>query len=157
MALRPQPSRVHPACFWRPAIHGRTARRSRSRTGGLAALAAARSQPLHARWRGLLLRLLLRRRFSNLLHDGLGLGLLGALAQADEPKPDSAGVEFFEKKIRPILVERCYECHSTGKKRKGGLLLDSRAGMLKGGDTGPAIVPGDPAKSLLIQAIGYQG
>ena len=64
--------------------------------------------------------------------------------------------EFFERKIRPVLVEHCYECHSTtGKKIKGGLVLDSRAGMQKGGDTGPAITPGDPEASLLIQAIRH--
>ncbi len=64
-------------------------------------------------------------------------------------------MEFFEKQIRPILVERCYECHSAEKKTKGGLALDTRAATLKGGDTGPAIVAGDPAKSLLIEAVRY--
>ena len=64
--------------------------------------------------------------------------------------------EFFERKIRPVLVESCYECHSPGaKKIKGGLVLDSRAGVQKGGDTGPAITPGDPEASLLIQAIRH--
>src|SRR2546423_8650169 len=64
--------------------------------------------------------------------------------------------EFFEKKIRPIFTERCYECHSTqSKKVKGGFLLDSREGLLKGGETGPAIVPGKPEKSLLITAVRY--
>src|SRR5258705_5816873 len=65
--------------------------------------------------------------------------------------------EFFEKKIRPVLVERCYKCHSAdGDKVKGGLLLDTREGMLKGGDHGPAIIPGDAEKSRLIEAIRYQ-
>src|SRR5688572_25980173 len=54
------------------------------------------------------------------------------------PPPDQ--IEFFEKKIRPVLVAECYECHADEKK-KGGLQLDSRARMLAGGDTGPAIVP----------------
>jgi hypothetical protein len=64
--------------------------------------------------------------------------------------------EFFERKIRPVLVEHCYECHSSGaKKIKGGLVLDSRAGVQKGGDTGPVITPGDPDASLLIQAIRH--
>jgi hypothetical protein len=64
--------------------------------------------------------------------------------------------EFFERKIRPVLVEHCYECHSSGaKKIKGGLVLDSRAGIMKGGDTGPAITPGQPDASLLIQAIRH--
>ncbi|MBL9151827.1 MAG: PSD1 domain-containing protein [Verrucomicrobiales bacterium] len=64
---------------------------------------------------------------------------------------------FFESKIRPILVEHCYECHSADQKQKGGLLLDTKEGTLKGGDTGPAIVPGDPAKSLLIEAVKGEG
>jgi hypothetical protein len=64
--------------------------------------------------------------------------------------------EFFERKVRPVLVEHCYECHSAGaKKIKGGLVLDSRAGVQKGGDTGAAITPGDPEASLLIQAIRH--
>ena len=64
--------------------------------------------------------------------------------------------EFFEKNIRPVLVENCYKCHSaTSEKLKGGLLLDTKDGLLKGGDTGPAIVPGQPDKSLLIKAVRY--
>ncbi len=70
---------------------------------------------------------------------------------------DPAGVEFFEKKIRPVLVEHCYSCHSKdGEKIKGGLLLDTKDSLLKGGDTGPAIVPGDAEKSLLIKAVRYK-
>src|SRR3954470_18594955 len=65
------------------------------------------------------------------------------------------GDAFFESKVRPILVERCYECHSADKKVKGGLRLDIRAGWAKGGDTGPAIAPGKPKESLLIEAIEY--
>jgi hypothetical protein len=58
-------------------------------------------------------------------------------------EPDPQGVEFFEKKIRPVLVERCYKCHSAqAQPAKGGLLLDSRAGWQTGGDSGPAIDPG---------------
>jgi hypothetical protein len=65
-------------------------------------------------------------------------------------------IEFFEQKIRPVLAEKCYDCHgSEAKSVKGGLLLDSRDGWLKGGDTGPALVPGDPEKSLGISAIHY--
>jgi hypothetical protein len=64
--------------------------------------------------------------------------------------------EFFERKIRPVLVEHCYECHSaSAKKLKGGLLLDSRAGVVNGGDNGPAITPGQPEASLLIQAVRH--
>ncbi len=66
-------------------------------------------------------------------------------------------VEFFEKKIRPVLTEHCYECHSaTSKKLKGGLRADHRAGLLKGGETGPAITPGNPEKSLLIAAMAHR-
>ncbi|MSQ96097.1 MAG: DUF1553 domain-containing protein [Gemmataceae bacterium] len=66
------------------------------------------------------------------------------------------GNDFFERKIRPVLVQHCYSCHSNeAKKQKGGLLLDSKQGLLEGGDKGPAIVPGHPAKSLLIKAIRY--
>ncbi len=67
-----------------------------------------------------------------------------------------ADLNFFETKIRPIFVERCYQCHShQSEKLRGQLLLDTREGVLKGGKTGPAIVPGDPDKSLLIQAVRY--
>jgi hypothetical protein len=66
------------------------------------------------------------------------------------------GIDFFEKKIRPILVEHCYQCHAKdAKKQRGGLLLDSRAGIRKGGDTGPAVVPGKPAESLLLKAVRH--
>jgi uncharacterized protein DUF1553/uncharacterized protein DUF1549/cytochrome c len=71
--------------------------------------------------------------------------------------PSREGLEFFEKKIRPALAENCYACHSEkSKKPQGGLLLDSIEAMLKGGASGqPAIVPGDPEKSLLIKAIRH--
>src|SRR4051794_32921369 len=69
---------------------------------------------------------------------------------------DEAQGAFFESKIRPVLAQDCYECHSSALKKKGGLLLDSRAGWQAGGDTGPAIVPGDPSKSLLMQAIRHE-
>src|SRR5262245_16797915 len=62
--------------------------------------------------------------------------------------------DFFEKNIRPILVDKCYKCHSAqSEKLKGGLLLDSPSGMLKGGNTAPAIVPFKPEESLLLKAI----
>lgn len=62
--------------------------------------------------------------------------------------------EFFEKQVRPLLVERCYKCHS-GDEREGGLRLDSRFLVLKGGESGPAVVPDKPETSLLLKAIGY--
>jgi hypothetical protein len=66
-----------------------------------------------------------------------------------------AGADFFEKKVRPILLDRCYECHSAEHKIKGGLRLDSREGWQKGGDSGPAAHPGAPEKSLLVEAVRY--
>jgi hypothetical protein len=70
--------------------------------------------------------------------------------------PDPKGVAFFEKRIRPILIERCYSCHSTdAKKLRGGLYLDTKGGWAKGGDNGPALVPGDAEASLMIQAVRY--
>src|SRR5438093_5033842 len=84
------------------------------------------------------------------------VGLFGGAQAATASATDPAGVEFFEKKIRPIFADNCYKCHSAGaEKIKGGFLLDTREGMLKGGDTGPAIVPGNPEKSLLIKAVRY--
>ncbi len=65
--------------------------------------------------------------------------------------------EFFETKVRPVLVQHCYGCHSRqAKKLRGGLRLDSREAMLVGGDNGPAITPGQPDKSRLIEAITYK-
>ncbi|MEO6742119.1 MAG: DUF1549 domain-containing protein [Chthoniobacteraceae bacterium] len=69
---------------------------------------------------------------------------------------ESQGEAFFREKVQPVLSQRCYKCHSHGEKMKGNLLVDSREALLTGGDTGPAIVPGDPAKSLIIEAIGYK-
>jgi hypothetical protein len=70
-------------------------------------------------------------------------------------EPASEAAEFFEKKVRPVLVEHCFKCHGNGKK-KGSLSLDSRAGLLKGGDSGPAVVPGRPQASRLVEAVGYK-
>ena len=70
---------------------------------------------------------------------------------------DPAGMAFFEQKIRPVLVEHCYSCHSAeAKKLKGNLYLDSKAGWEKGGDSGdPVIVPGKPEASLLIRTVQH--
>src|SRR5437868_1061956 len=74
---------------------------------------------------------------------------------AEELTNDQA--EFFEKKIRPVLVEHCYQCHSQqSEKLQGKLLLDNREAARKGGETGPAVVPGDPDASLLVQALRYE-
>ncbi len=67
-----------------------------------------------------------------------------------------ADADVFEKKVRPVLVERCYSCHSASSgKHKGGLFLDSREAILKGGESGPAALAGDPGRSLLIRALTY--
>ena len=72
----------------------------------------------------------------------------------DAKEADAKGFEFFETKIRPVLVQHCYKCHSvSGKKSEGSLLLDSRAAIRKGGDRGPAVVPGKPDESWLLTAI----
>src|SRR5205823_999215 len=82
--------------------------------------------------------------------------VFGAAFPAMPAEPDPAGIEFFEKRVRPVFAEHCYSCHSkTAEKVKGGLLLDTRDGVLKGGDNGPAIVEGDPDRSLLIKAVRY--
>ncbi|MFN7931586.1 MAG: PSD1 and planctomycete cytochrome C domain-containing protein [Blastocatellia bacterium] len=82
---------------------------------------------------------------------------LRAQSVSQQPVFTAEGLEFFEKKIRPVLSENCYGCHSaTTKKPAGGLLLDSRETMLKGGASGQAaIIPGDPDNSLLIKAIRF--
>jgi len=78
-------------------------------------------------------------------------------AKTPEHTTSPEELAFFESKIRPVLVEKCYKCHAAGEgnKIKGGLALDTRDGARRGGDSGPAIVPGNPAKSLLLEAIRY--
>ncbi|MCH8829377.1 MAG: DUF1549 domain-containing protein, partial [Planctomycetes bacterium] len=73
------------------------------------------------------------------------------------PPPAAGKFVFFEKRIRPVLVKNCYECHSrTAKRIRGGLLVDTRAGLRKGGESGPAVVPKNIKKSLLIGAIKHE-
>ena len=92
---------------------------------------------------------------------GVALGLFASVAGLRvfaQPSPMAAAptpqqIEFFEAKIRPLLIESCLDCH--GEDEKGGLRLDSRAAILKGGESGPAIVPGDPDASLLIKAVRH--
>ncbi len=80
---------------------------------------------------------------------------------APNPTLDPKGVEFFEKKIRPVLTASCFQCHSAeavkNKKLKANLFLDSRDGLRKGGDNGPIVVPGKPKESLLMQTLHYEG
>ena len=87
----------------------------------------------------------------------LTLGVV-AFAFQNLKAEDARDLEFFEKKIRPALVENCIKCHnSADKKAKGGLALDTKEGVARGGETGPAVVPGKPELSLLVKAILYDG
>ena len=76
---------------------------------------------------------------------------------AEKPTPE--GLKFFETKIRPVLVQRCYKCHSAAAlkqgKLEGELQLDTRAGIRQGGETGPAVIPGDTKGSALLGAIRH--
>lgn len=78
---------------------------------------------------------------------------LAVSVSAAQPSPDA--LAFFESKVLPLLTQRCFECHSHDKKIKGGLALDSRAGWESGGDSGPAVHPGEVEKSLLLKAVRY--
>jgi hypothetical protein len=82
--------------------------------------------------------------------------MLSSARMAQAAEPDPATVEHFERKVRPLLVSRCGECHGAVK-QKAGLRLDSAAGLTRGGDSGAVVVPGDPEKSRLIQAVRYHG
>ncbi len=84
--------------------------------------------------------------------------LLGICATGVSDETDKRQqLEFFETKIRPALVKHCYECHAgDSRKVQGRLLLDSRQGLLKGGESGPAIVPSNPKESLLISAMKHE-
>lgn len=93
----------------------------------------------------------------------MGLAVVG-VAPRDAAAQESSGeavapeqLAFFESRIRPVLIEHCYECHSADAKiLRGGLQLDSREGMRKGGESGPAVVPGKPEDSLLLQALRHE-
>ena len=78
---------------------------------------------------------------------------------ATQPKPTAEQLDFFEKRIRPVLVQHCYKCHSEESAKtddlRGGLLLDSRAGLLAGGESGATIVPGNPEEGTLLGSLNY--
>ncbi|MEZ6123534.1 MAG: PSD1 and planctomycete cytochrome C domain-containing protein [Planctomycetaceae bacterium] len=80
-----------------------------------------------------------------------------ATAKPDETPPTDAQLQFVRSKVLPLLEARCFECHAGSGEHKGALTLSSRRAMLKGGDSGTAIVPGKPDESLLIQAVRYEG
>jgi len=90
-----------------------------------------------------------------LLHASLVAGGAGSVRAGEAEK-----LEFFENKVRPLLVEHCYSCHSAEAEAKGklkaGLRMDSLEGLKKGGDSGPALTPGDPAQSLIVEAVNYR-
>src|SRR5262245_38303644 len=89
-----------------------------------------------------------------LVYAGLICGMFAGPLRAQDPRAAAQ----FEKSVRPLLTTHCLECHGADPgKLKSRLLLTSRANLLKSGERGPAIVPGDPAKSRLIQAVRYQG
>src|SRR5262245_3283081 len=76
-------------------------------------------------------------------------------AFAAAPEPTAEQVKFFEEKVRPILAENCYKCHGSDE-QKGSLRLDLREAALAGGEDGPVIVPGQPEKSVLVEAIRWE-
>src|SRR5579872_3113039 len=79
----------------------------------------------------------------------------GTVFAADNTTPQA--VEFFEKNVRPVLVENCFKCHGP-KRQEADLRLDSRAAMLKGtAKIGAVVVPGEPQKSRLVKVVGYDG
>ncbi|MFP6612561.1 MAG: PSD1 and planctomycete cytochrome C domain-containing protein [Pirellulales bacterium] len=108
-------------------------------------------------------------RFRRLMRRGSLIGLIFLSASshwtkkapsAEQVPSDRKGIDFFEAKIRPVLVSKCYACHSQNavksRKLKGKLLLDSKSGMLSGGESGPAVVPGKSAGSLIVDAIRHK-
>src|SRR5258707_660697 len=81
------------------------------------------------------------------------------IAPSGSAGPEAPGadqVKFFETEVRPLLAASCLKCHGPDK-QKGGLRLDSKAAILAGGESGPAVVAGKPAESLLVEAINYEG
>ena len=75
-----------------------------------------------------------------------------------EPPDVALSLKFFETNVRPVLEKNCYECHSdSAKELQGGLRVDTREGVRRGGDTGPAVIPSDTPKSLLLSAVRHEG
>ncbi len=85
----------------------------------------------------------------------MGIALLGLGCQSGPVRHEAPKTDFYSVKVQPIFRAHCYRCHG-GMNHRGGLSLATRAGMLKGGKHGPAVVPGDPAKSLLVQLIRHE-
>src|SRR3979411_765910 len=88
-------------------------------------------------------------------HFLLGLLCLSFTLLAEPPAATQEQKDFFENRVRPVLAQNCFACHTNSQ--MGGLRLDSREGLLKGGKSGPAVVPGDPGKSVMISAVRQTG
>src|SRR6516225_6317380 len=95
------------------------------------------------------------RAFWNSLAVGAALSAPVLVLGQPPANDDAKRVEFFEKKIRPLLANNCYNCHSANTNSQGGLRVDDRNGLLQGGGRGPAVVPGNPEKSLLLRAVAH--
>ena len=95
-------------------------------------------------------------RFIICVSSALICGYLSCVAAAGAPQPSLQQIEFFESRIRPVLVEHCWSCHGP-KKQSGGVRLDSRKSILDDSDNGPIVVPGEPEKSALVRAIRQTG
>ena len=104
----------------------------------------------------------MRRRLAGSGFLGVASGLLAAASIGCAPEApkitvsDPANPRFYTESVQPILQSNCYRCHGWMNHR-GGLNLQTRAGMIQGGKSGPALVPGDPAKSLLVRLIRHEG
>src|SRR5437763_6387851 len=89
----------------------------------------------------------------------ISLAAISLTSSVRAEAPDEAGQQFFEAQVRPVLVEQCYRWHGAEAvakgKLKGGLRADSVEGLLKGGENGPALAPGEPDKSRMIEAVRY--
>ncbi len=87
----------------------------------------------------------------------LALGLMPVIVRAQTPKFSTDQIEFFEKEVRPLLSDHCYECHSaSSEKLQAGLSVDSRAALIEGGDSGESIIPGDPDGSLFMDVVRWE-
>src|SRR5437868_8545239 len=84
------------------------------------------------------------------------LSVLLLICASASPQSEAEGVRLFEERVAPLLAARCYKCHSAeAPKPKAGLRVDSREALLKGGESGPSLVPGNVDKSLLMRAVGW--
>ena len=88
----------------------------------------------------------------------IGMAIFTGCVLASVRADERGALEHFERKIRPVLIELCYDCHSAAAKEvKGGLCVDTREALRRGGDSGPALVPGNSAESLIIAALKHDG